>query len=240
MEVASTAPRSNNQRFRVLPLALSEGYKNIRNLLLRQSLTSSRSHFVQVDVKRDNGVQVHAYCLMTNHIHVVVSSEEATAISNTMKVVGSRYAFYFNKRHRRSGTLWEGRHRSSLIDSEHYLLTCLRYVELNPVRAGMVTAPDAYEWSSYALNAAPNSSWLTPHPVYLALGLNPDERAGAYRGLFDIAIVENEIDFIRHATHYSTPIGDDRFRRGIESKFGLRPEYSICGRPNKSINPATG
>jgi putative transposase len=111
------------------------------------------------------GVQVHAYCLMTNHIHFIVSSAETDAISNTMKVVGSRYAFHFNKRHGRSGTLWEGRHHSSLIDSERYLLTCLRYVELNPVRARMVASPDAYEWSSYALNTAPRRATHGSLPI---------------------------------------------------------------------------
>ena len=185
-------------------------------------------------------VQVHGYCLMTNHIHFIVSSEETDAISNTMKVVGSRYAYHFNKRHGRSGTLWEGRHRSSLIDSERYLLTCLRYVELNPVRAGMVASPDAYEWSSYALNTAARGSWLTPHAVYLSLGRDPNERACVYRGLFDRDIAENRIDFIREAAHYSMPIGDDGFRRYIESKFGLRPGYSTRGRPAKNANAATG
>jgi len=180
------------------------------------------------------GVQVHAYCLMTNHIHFIVSSDVADAISNTMKVVGSRYAFHFNKRHQRSGTVWEGRHRSSLIDTEHYLLACLRYVELNPVRARLVALPDDYEWSSYGLNAAPRRSWLTPHPIYLALSRDPDERARAYRRLFDTALTEIEIDLIRHAAHYSAPIGDDRFRREIEATFSLRPNYSKRGRPTKN------
>jgi putative transposase len=210
----------------------------------RQPCFSERTDFENyLDLWREKshryGVQVHAYCLMTNHIHFVVSSDETDAISNTMKVVGSRYAFHFNKRYQRSGTLWEGRHRSSLIDSERYLLTCLRYVELNPVRAGMAVLPDNYEWSSYALNTAPRHSWLTPHSVYLALGRDAVERARVNRGFFHPLIAKNEIDLIRQAAHYSVPVGDERFRRGIESKFSLQPSYTTHGRPTKNSNTET-
>ena len=186
------------------------------------------------------GVRVHAYCLMTNHIHFVVSSDEGDAISNTMKVVGSRYAYHFNRRHRRTGTVWEGRHRSSLIDSERYLLTCYRYVELNPVRARMVDSPPEYEWSSHHLNASQNASWLTPHPVYLALGRKPVERAAALRALFDDAIADEDIALIRKATHYSVPIGDERFRRDIEKRFNLPRGQMARGRPKRQPCEASG
>ena len=96
---------------------------------------------------------VHAYCLMTNHIHFLVTPATDDAISQTMKIVGSRYAQYFNRKYKRTGTLWEGRHKSSLIQSECHLLTCYRYIELNPVRAGMVERPEEYIWSSYSANA---------------------------------------------------------------------------------------
>lgn len=99
------------------------------------------------------GVTVHAYCLMTNHVHFLATPDDENAISRTMKVVGSRYAQYVNKKYRRTGTLWEGRHRSSLVQSERYLLTCMRYIECNPVRAQMVTRPEEYRWSSYGTNA---------------------------------------------------------------------------------------
>ena len=95
------------------------------------------------------GVKVHAYCLMTNHIHFLATPAYADSLSNTLKVVGSRYAQHFNKRYRRTGTLWEGRHRSSLVQTEKYSLICCRYIELNPVRAGMVRHPAEYKWSSY-------------------------------------------------------------------------------------------
>lgn len=97
---------------------------------------------------RRYGVQVHAFCLMTNHIHVLATPEQVSSLSNAMSVVGSRYAQYANFKYRRTGTLWEGRHRSGLVQTETYLLTCCRYIELNPVRAGMVGRPEEYRWSS--------------------------------------------------------------------------------------------
>jgi len=108
-------------------------------------------------------VAVHAYCLMTNHIHFLVTPATDDSISNTMKVVGSRYTQYINKKYKRTGTLWEGRHKSSLIQSERYLLTCYRYIELNSVRAGMVERPEEYKWSSYGIYAWGDSSWLIAH-----------------------------------------------------------------------------
>jgi len=96
------------------------------------------------EVSRRYGLAVHAYCLMTNHVHFLVTPARAEAVSNTMKVVGSRYAQYVNLRYKRTGTLWEGRHRASLVQTERYLLCCYRYIELNPVRAGMVVRPDGY------------------------------------------------------------------------------------------------
>jgi putative transposase len=112
------------------------------------------------------GVAVHAYCLMTNHVHFLVTPGSDDAISKLMKNVGSRYAQYINRKYRRTGTLWEGRHKSSLIQSERYLLTCYRYIELNPVRAAMVKRPEEYRWSSYNANAWEDSSWLKPHTEY--------------------------------------------------------------------------
>ncbi len=114
-------------------------------------------------VSRRYGARVHAYCLMTNHIHILATPDKVDSISNTMKVVGSRYAQYINRKYKRTGTLWEGRHRSSLVQTEKYLLTCSRYIELNPVRAGMVRRPEEYRWSSYGVNGWGDSSWLTPH-----------------------------------------------------------------------------
>ena len=179
------------------------------------------------------GVDVHAFCLMTNHIHFVVTGRDSDAISNTMKVVGSCYAQAFNRHYRRTGTLWEGRHRSSLIDSERYLLTCCRYVELNPVRAGMVELPADYRWSSYKFNANADRGWLSEHDVYKALGPDSASRAKAYRGLIDVGLSDTDITQIRRAAHYCQPVGDKAFVKKISAQFGLRIGYCQRGRPRK-------
>lgn len=180
------------------------------------------------------GVAVHAYCLMTNHVHFLVTPENDTAVSNTMKVAGSRYAQYINKQYARTGTLWEGRHRASLVHSERYLLTCMRYIELNPVRAQMVARPDEYRWSSYATNAWGERSWLREHEEYARLGSTSTERCHAYRELFNVQVSEQDLHLIRSAAHYCQPIGNDRFREQIEQRYGVRVGQMARGRPRKA------
>lgn len=179
------------------------------------------------------GVSVHAYCLMTNHIHFLATPAEETALSNTMKVVGSRYAQYVNKKYKHTGTMWEGRHRSSLVQSERYLLTCMRYIELNPVRAKIVERPEEYRWSSYAANAWGSAGWLTPHEEYLRLGHMQDQRCMAYRELFRDRIDAGDLHLFRKAAHYCQPVGDKRFRRQIEEKYGIKVGQMKRGRPEK-------
>jgi len=129
-------------------------------------------------------VAVHAFVLMTTHVHLIVTPGDASALPRTMKMVGQRYARYFNRKYERVGTLWCGRYRSILITDAYYWLTCLRYVEQNPVRAGMVTSPEAYRWSSYRTHAlGETTAWLVRHPVYVALGKTQDERQAAYRAI---------------------------------------------------------
>lgn len=179
-------------------------------------------------------VDVHAYCLMTNHIHFLVTPETDTAISNTMRVVGSRYAQYINHRYRRTGTLWEGRHRSSLIQAERYLLTCYRYIELNPVRAGVVERPDEFRWSSYRANAWGAKSWLKPHEEYLRLGKTLEECGCAYRELFKERLSEADLHLIREAAHYCQPVGDECFKARIGEKYGINMGRMKRGRPRKN------
>ncbi|TQV78279.1 transposase [Exilibacterium tricleocarpae] len=181
------------------------------------------------------GVKVHAFCLMTNHIHFLATPTEATSLSNTLKVVGSRYAQYINVKYKRTGTLWEGRHRASLIQSERYLLICYRYIELNAVRAGMVKRPEAYAWSSYMANAWEEKSWLVPHQEYLRLGEDRSGRAYAYRELFRSALVEDDLHLLRKATHYNYPVGDDGFCQAIEEKYGITLGNVSRGRPRKKM-----
>jgi putative transposase len=121
---------------------------------------------------------------MTNHIHILETPERASSISETMKVVGSQYAQYMNRKYQRTGTLWEGRHRASMVQSDRYFLTCARYIEMNTVRAGMVKRPEEYRWSSYGVNAIGDPGWLTPHRQYLSLGRDRGECACDYRAIF--------------------------------------------------------
>ena len=182
------------------------------------------------------GTKLHAYCLMTNHVHLQVTPEHEDSISRTMKVVCSRYAQFVNKQYRRSGTLWEGRHKASAIDCARYLLKCYRYIELNPVTAHMVDRPEEYSWSSYHYNAwGDNSDILTPHPEYLALDARGAERRFAYRELFKVALADDDLHLIRRAIHYSMPCGSDRFLSQIEQKTGRPIGYMQRGRPRKIV-----
>jgi putative transposase len=139
-------------------------------------------------------VDVHGYVLMTNHIHLLASPRESDSLPKAMKAVAGRYARYYNDRHKRIGTLWNGRYRSILIDSDIYWLTCLRYIEQNPVRAAIVPSVGDYPWSSYAAHALPGgTTWLSSHPVYQELGRNADARQRAYRALCGVPVAETEV-----------------------------------------------
>ena len=177
------------------------------------------------------GISVHAYCLMTNHIHFLVTPETKDSISRTMQVVGSRYGYYLNKSYKRTGTVWEGRHKSSLIQSERYLLTCMRYIELNPVVASMVAKPEQYRWSSYLVNAWGRPGALQPHTEYIRLGDTTQSRCHAYRELFKHQISECDIHLIERASEYCHPVGDDRFKRQIEMRYGVNLGHAARGRP---------
>ncbi|HEX7979363.1 MAG TPA: transposase [Gemmatimonadaceae bacterium] len=141
---------------------------------------------------------IHAYVLMPNHAHLLVTAGESLAPARMMQELGRDYVRYFNDRHVRTGTLWEGRYRSSLIDSERYFLTCSRYIEMNPVRAGLVGEPEAYRWSSFRSNTEGEpDALICPHAVYLALGRCGRERRAAYRALFDTSLTSRELDALR-------------------------------------------
>ena len=182
---------------------------------------------------RRYGVAVHAYCLMTNHIHFLVTPEHAESISRATSVIGSRYALYFNKTYKRTGTVWEGRHKSSLVQTDRYFLTCCRYIEMNPVVAGMVHKPEEYRWSSYRVNAWGAQSSLTQHDEYLGLGENSKDRCHAYRELFRYEIPKEDAHFIERASQYCHPIGDDRFKQQIEQHYGIKLGQTARGRPLK-------
>ncbi len=185
------------------------------------------------ECSRRYGVAVHAFCLMTNHVHFLVTPEKPDSISRVTRDVGSRYAFYFNRRYQRTGTLWEGRHKASLVQDQRYFLVCSRYIELNPVAAGLVDKPEAYPWSSYLSNAWGRGSALVQHDEYLMLGQDKTSRCHAYRELFRDRLTDEDIHQIELANRFCQPFGDERFRRQIERKYGIKLGQSARGRPRK-------
>ncbi|MBV6523067.1 MAG: hypothetical protein MNPFHGCM_03234 [Gemmatimonadaceae bacterium] len=182
---------------------------------------------------------IHAYVLMTNHVHLLITSNAAGAIGKFMQSVGRSYVRYFNDRYRRTGTLWEGRYRATLISTDEYLFRCSRYIEENPVRAGMVSNPAGYRWSSYSANALGMADALvTPHARYLALGASPHSRQRAYRALFRNVIDKAGLHAIRDATNHAWALGGERFqievasrdRRAARQPRGRRPAVLQTGR----------
>ncbi|WP_374384680.1 transposase [Dongia sp.] len=163
-----------------------------------------------------NGVRIHAYVLMTNHVHLLLSPSDADGLPRAMQSLGRRYVGHVNRTYRRSGTLWEGRYRAAPIEADAYLLACQRYIELNPVRARMTRQPSAYPWSSYRAHATGEENpLLTDHPIYLALGRQPAARHQAYRQLFRAALPEDMVAALRHATQGGWALGR-RMKSGSE------------------------
>lgn len=190
------------------------------------------------------GSCLHAYCLMTNHVHLLITPDCVDSISNFMKVVCSRYAQYINKKYARTGTLWEGRHKASAIDTEGYLLKCYRYIELNPVAAHIVNRPEEYAWTSHHCNAwGDPDSLISVHQSYLALGQNQQQRCLNYQKLFSEALSPEDCQAIGKAVHFSMPLGCEEFISQIESRTGHKIGFSHRGRPcaklvkNKSLRP---
>ncbi|MDD2834508.1 MAG: transposase [Methylotenera sp.] len=181
--------------------------------------------------------KIHAYALMTNHVHLLVSAGKVEAIAAMMKALGQRYVQYVNKMHQRTGTLWEGRYKSCPIQAETYLLACQRYIELNPVRANMVSHSAEYRWSSYAANAqGADSKIIQQHILYQALGLDSASRQAAYRELFRFQLDVGLVDEIRKATNGNYALGNDLFTAQIAQTLGRRVTAGKAGRPK--LKPA--
>lgn len=177
-------------------------------------------------------VNVHAYVLMTNHVHLLMTPQDETGISRVMQSIGRRYVQYVNHEYRRSGTLWEGRHKASLVNAEEYLFACMRYIELNPVRANMVAHPAEYRWSSYQANAQGDSSnIIKAHSLYKMLGISLQQRQYAYRSLFTYALDNTDFNEIRNAAQFSMPLGNDKFMKQIESALERSIGQAKRGRP---------
>ncbi|MEE9327826.1 MAG: transposase [Cocleimonas sp.] len=163
---------------------------------------------------------IHAYVLMTNHVHLLITPHKKDGISKVIQMLGRYYVQYFNYTYQRTGTLWEGRYKATLIDSEHYALGCYRYIELNPVRANMVKHPAEYPWSSYRYNALnERDERVVGHELYKRLGTSTKERCDAYRALFDVEVPQKKLEEIREATNKSWVLGSEYFKEKIEDKI---------------------
>ena len=179
---------------------------------------------------------IHAYVFMTNHIHLLVTPDSVDSIAKTMQSVGRSYVQYFNRTHQRTGTLWEGRYKATIIDTEQYLFTCYRYIELNPVRANMVTHPSEYRWSSYRANAhGAYDELIDPHQLYLTLDNDKTTRQAAYREMFGSAIDQKTLKEIRRATQRGWALGSDRFKDNIALTADRRTKPLPRGGDRRSV-----
>lgn len=184
------------------------------------------------EAAEQNRVCIHAYVLMTNHVHLLVTPAHAYGITHMMQDLGRKFVRYMNRTYRRTGSLWEGRFKASLVDSEAYLLTCMRYIEMNPVRAGMVGHPGEYRWSSYAANAQGRADVLVvQHPLYQALGPAPEQRRYAYRSLFSYQLDSSALHAVREALNQELVLGREDFKDRIEAMLKRQVRPGSPGRP---------
>ncbi len=180
------------------------------------------------------GCAVHAYVLMTNHVHLLLTPERADSVGRLFQSLGRHFVRYVNATYQRHGGLWEGRYKCNVIESQAYLLSCMRYIELNPVRAGMVDHPANYRWSSYAANAlGVSNAVLTAHTEYVTLGRLSDNRQSVYRDLFDGGSTSDELKLLRCALQTGTPLGNERFKAEIEASLDILVGHARRGRPEK-------
>ena len=180
-------------------------------------------------------VAIHVYVLMPNHVHLLASPADVNGMSRMMQWVGRQYVPYFNKKYQRTGTLWEGRYRATVIDSESYFLTCSRYIELNPVRAGLVTSAADYAWSSYAHHVGQkHDPLITDHSLYWSLGNTPFDRELAYRDLVDQSLVASEVALLTEATLKGWALGTDKFKEQLAKQTTRRLSPGKRGRPAKA------
>ena len=181
-------------------------------------------------------VDIHSYVLMSNHLHLLLTPQEDQGLSKMMQAVGRSYVQVFNKVHGRTGTLWEGRYRSTLIQTERYLLACMAYIDLNPVRAHIVAQPEQYEWSSYAHYAGGGADRLiTPHALYWSLGNTPFAREAAYAELVHAGISADQQGALTDATLSGWALGDEGFLKTLQAQTSRRLGKAKAGRPFKQV-----
>ncbi len=175
------------------------------------------------------GCRLHAYVLMTNHVHLLVTPRDAASVPRIVMSLGRTYVRYVNGTQQRTGTLWESRYRSSIVSTDFYLLACYRYIEMNPVRAGMVRDPAEYRWSSYRANALGRAdSIVSPHPLYTALAGDDLSRREAYRRLFDTVLDTPTLEEIRRSLHQCQMVGRQDFASRLRLR-ATRPRVAPVG-----------
>ena len=186
------------------------------------------------EFKDEYNITVHAFCLMTNHVHLLLQPNDNVAgLGALMKRLSGRQTRYRNRLEGRSGTLWESRYRSSPVQQEHYLLTCMRYIELNPVRARMVKHPEEYKWSSYKHNISNETiPWINPPSK--TIDLKGTHHKNPYQAFVDQGIPKEELALISGSLQRGQLTGNDRFIDEIESIMGIRVENRKRGRPRKT------
>jgi len=185
--------------------------------------------------KQELKCRIYSYCLMTNHVHLVIDpGANPDSLSLLMKRVAGRQTRYVNKLEKRTGSLWEGRFKSSIVSQKEYLAACCRYIELNPLRAGMATNPAEYRWSSYACKGEGKQDLVVDFDTsYLARGGNESERQVAYAEYVLGTVPEYELKLIRESLQRGQLTGSDRFREEIFLKLGIRFSNKGPGRPKK-------
>jgi putative transposase len=186
-------------------------------------------------------VAIHAYVLMPNHLHLLATPTDGTGLGRMMQWIGRHYVPYFNARHQRTGTLWQGRYRAAVIEAEPYFLRCCLYIELNPVRAGLAASAADYPWSSVAHHAGIKPDpVLTDHALYWALGNTPFDREAAYKALLEQGLSARELDALTQTAMKGWPLGSDRFKGALEKQLSRRVNPGKRGRPGKRKTPTPG
>lgn len=179
-------------------------------------------------------VAIHAYVLMPNHLHLLVTPTDDDGLGQMMQWIGRYYVPYFNHKYSRSGTLWNGRYKTSLIDAEQYFMLCSRYIEFNPVRNGMVGRAEDYQWSSYCHHAGIRPDGLvTDHAQVWALGNTPFQREAAYIAISEPALTAQQIDIVGNALLKGWPLGSDQFKTALQNKVKRQVLPAKRGRPFK-------
>lgn len=190
------------------------------------------------EASRQFKVAIHAYVLLPNEVQLLVSPTDADGLGRMMQWIGRQYVPYFNAKYRRTGTLWQGRYRATVIESAQYFLSCCRYIESEPARSGLAADPEHYRWSSYVhhVGVQPDPV-ITDHALYWALGNTPFDREAVYKSLMEQGLSTSEVNLFRTAARKGWPLGSERFKAELEKQINRRVAPAKRGRPAKPRTP---